>query len=109
MNLRPVLFAIATGAGVLTSVLAIVHRVEANIATTIEVDDDAPVAASLLPALSVTARLDGATEVALDDVDVLPVTLLPTVHVRASARMARDQSALAAAPTRDPARVQSAE
>jgi len=45
------------------------------------VDAGAPIAATLLPTVSVTANANGDPSMQLSSADALPVTLLPTVHV----------------------------
>lgn len=47
------------------------------------VDANAPIAATLLPTVSVTANSVGDSSMQLSNADALPVTLLPTVHVTA--------------------------
>ena len=56
-----------------------VQPVDANLS--FSVDGDAPLAATLLPTVSVTANASGESSMQLSNADPLPVTLLPTVHV----------------------------
>jgi hypothetical protein len=89
MNIRTPLIRAAVAAVLIGGIYALPrtpHAAAAHASVTMSVDRTAPLHATLLPTLSVTADASAPDlEIAarLADVDALPVTLLPTVHVHA--------------------------
>lgn len=82
MKLRTPILRAGFAATLLAGFYAFTQPVDAN-APMFDVDANAPLAATLLPTLTVSADAHGVESARLDDADALPVTLLPTVHVRA--------------------------
>lgn len=81
MKLQTPLRRAAIAASLLGGFYMFVQPVDANLS--FSVDADAPLAATLLPTVSVTANANGDSSMRLSNADPLPVTLLPTVHVTA--------------------------
>ncbi len=86
MNTRHPFLCMASIASAIACVLIFMQPIAAT-TTTFDVDVDAPLTATLLPTLSVTAKADGTSSAQCSDEAALPVTLLPTVHVRAGRRL----------------------
>lgn len=82
MKLRTPLIRAALAATMVAGSFAVERVPAAQDAVAMRVDANAPVHATLMPELRVGPR-DG--DARLDAADALPVTLLPTVHVTASA------------------------
>ena len=81
MKLQTPLRRAAIAASLLGGFYMFAQPVDANLP--FSVDADAPIAATLLPTVSVTADAKGDSSMSLSSADPLPVTLLPTVHVNA--------------------------
>lgn len=80
MNIRTPLLRAGIAASLLGGFYLFAQPVDANLPFSI--DADAPLAATLLPTVNVSANAHGGDEtMRLSSVDALPVTLLPTVHV----------------------------
>ena len=81
MNVQTPIRRAAIAASLLGGFYLFATPVDANLP--FSVDADAPIAATLLPTVSVTADANGDSSMQLSNADPLPVTLLPTVHVTA--------------------------
>lgn len=71
----------AIAASLLGGFYLFAQPVDANLPFSIAAET--PIAATLLPTVSVTANANGDSSMQLSNADPLPVTLLPTVHVTA--------------------------